>query len=402
MLTLTSSAATEIPVVKTRPGANKRSTWFNSPSNVASMPILPTIRPISPISDAVATQAIGRTPSYNDLCASTNQHQSNADDEVPKKIGRQLSVASSNNHYADIHRELVELTGNSGLASPPNGQKESFFSHLRKRRVRRFPGRQSQTPISPESMDIEAQAGSGLWASNRSSIAVDPTCVPSPNQKVDTYDALSKALRNVQQKLEAGAAQGYETLDEENELLDEVLSSMQNDNRQSRRQSNSTLGVSNPYPPLRRQQAGMLYYFARALHKQHLRRLRQVISNRLRRLTIGLRMSGLLLLLRAFLRPRVAFRQAMDILSICKSYGGKGSQCIYFFVYPSSLRPLSQAATPYGDADNKDDLMRTTLHEAGAPFPVMTSFIARASSCESDFPCILPFVVTLHEMAEDN
>ncbi|KAH6711951.1 hypothetical protein BKA61DRAFT_677164 [Leptodontidium sp. MPI-SDFR-AT-0119] len=72
MLTLTSSAATEIPVVKTRPGANKRSTWFNSPSNVAPMPILPTIRSISPISDAVATQAIGRTLSYNDLCASTN------------------------------------------------------------------------------------------------------------------------------------------------------------------------------------------------------------------------------------------------------------------------------------------------------------------------------------------
>ncbi|CZR52994.1 related to ser/thr protein kinase IME2 [Phialocephala subalpina] len=306
-------AATEIPVAKTRPQANKRSTWNNGPSNVAPMPILPTIKPISPLSDAVTAQASSRTPSYNDPYASTSQRQSNIDDKAAKKIGRQLSVASSNNHYADIHRQQAEmaLTGNSGLASPPNGQKESFFSHLRKR-ARRFSGRQSQTPISPKSMDIEAQAGCGPWASNRSSIVVDGTDLPSPNQKVDTYEALDKALRNVQQNLESpqmgtapmppshlvnpssvlkrhhslpqqprsvdnlrgagpvssrtrrsqvpGGARQYETPDEEDELLDEVLSSthkalkkmdrnsIQNDNRQSLRQSNSTLGLSNPYP----------------------------------------------------------------------------------------------------------------------------------------------------------
>jgi meiosis induction protein kinase IME2/SME1 len=235
------------------------------------------------------------------------------DDKVAKKIGRQLSVASSSNHYADIHRQQAEmaLNGNSGLASPPNGQKESFFSHLRKR-ARRFSGRQTQTPMSPKSMDIEAQAGCGPWASNRSSMVLDGNQVESPAQKVDTYEALDKALRNVQQNLDSsqlpnaptppshlisptsvlkrhhslpqqqarsvdnlrgvgpissrtrrGQNHGvphYETPDEEDELLDEVLSSthkamkrldrnsIHNDTRQPLRQSTSNVGLSNPYP----------------------------------------------------------------------------------------------------------------------------------------------------------
>jgi meiosis induction protein kinase IME2/SME1 len=306
-------AATDIPVTKTRPQAGKRSTWNNGPSNGAPMPILPTIKPISPLSDAVTAQASSRTPSYTDAAG---QKQANLDDKAAKKIGRQLSVASSNNHYADIHRHQAEmaLTGHTGLASPPNGQKESFFSHLRKR-ARRFSGRQSQTPISPKSMDIEAQAGCGPWASNRSSMIVDGT-QESPIQKVDNYEALDKALRNVQQNLDSPhqntapappshlvspssvlkrhhslpqqhprsvdnlrAAAGpissrtrrshvpgttstrqYETPDEEDELLDEVLSStrkamkrmdrnsLQNDTRQPLRQSASNLALSNPYP----------------------------------------------------------------------------------------------------------------------------------------------------------
>ena len=278
------------------------------------MPILPTIKPISPLSDTVTAQASSRTPSYNDSYSNVGQRSSNMDDKVAKKIGRQLSVASANNHYADIHRQQAEmaLNGNTGLASPPNGQKESFFSHLRKR-ARRFSGRQSQTPISPKSMDIEAQAGCGPWASNRSSIVVDNNQVPSPIQKVDTYEALDKALRNVQQNLDSsqsgnapappshlvnpssilkrhhslpqqqarsvdnlrgvgpissrtrrsqipGGARQYETPDEEDELLDEVLSStqkavrrmdrnsVQNDSRQTLRQSSSNLALSNPYP----------------------------------------------------------------------------------------------------------------------------------------------------------
>jgi len=303
----------DIPVTKTRPQPAKRSTWTNGPSNVAPMPILPTIKPISPLSDTVTAQASSRTPSYSDAYNGAGQRVSAMDDKVAKKIGRQLSVASSSNHYADIHRQQAEmaLNGNSGLASPPNGQKESFFSHLRKR-ARRFSGRQTQTPMSPKSMDIEAQAGCGPWASNRSSMVLDGNQVESPAQKVDTYEALDKALRNVQQNLDSsqlpnaptppshlisptsvlkrhhslpqqqarsvdnlrgvgpissrtrrGQNHGvphYETPDEEDELLDEVLSSthkamkrldrnsIHNDTRQPLRQSTSNVGLSNPYP----------------------------------------------------------------------------------------------------------------------------------------------------------
>ena len=205
----------------------------------------------------------------------------------------------------------MALNGNSGLASPPNDHKESFFSHLRKR-ARRFSGRQSQTPISPRSIDIEAQAGCGPWASNRSSMILDSNQLPSLAQKADTYEALDKALRNVQQNLDSsqlptnstppshlispnavlkrhhslpqqqarsadnlrgfgtmsirarrgpqGASQ-YEIPDEEDELLDEVLSSTHNamkridrnsthsdSPRQPLRQSTSNVGLSNPYP----------------------------------------------------------------------------------------------------------------------------------------------------------
>ncbi|KAG4436758.1 hypothetical protein IFR05_007776 [Cadophora sp. M221] len=326
-------AATDVQVTKTRPQPGKRQTWNNGPSNVAPMPILPTIKPISPLSDTVTAQASSRTPSYSDAYASNGQRQSNMDDKVAKKIGRQLSVASSNNHYADIHRQQAEaaLNGNSGLASPPSGQKESFFSHLRKR-ARRFSGRQSTTPMSPKSMDIEAQAGCGPWASNRSSMVVDPAQMPSPIQKVDSYDALDKALRNVQQNLDSpqqgtaptppnhmispssvlkrhhslpqqprsvdnlrgvggpissrtrrsqvpGGARQYETPDEEDELLDEVLSSthkamkkldrnsIQNDARQPLRQSTSNVALSNPYPTPSPSASGNAVLFGQGLHQ---------------------------------------------------------------------------------------------------------------------------------------
>ncbi|KAG9241253.1 putative sporulation protein kinase pit1 [Calycina marina] len=308
------STTNDIPVDKVRPAAGKRTTWNNGPSNVAPMPILPSIKPISPISDAVTAQASSRTPSYGDAYNVPGQRNAAMDDKVAKKIGRQLSVASSNNHYAEIHRQQAEaaLNGSSGLASPPNGQKESFFSHLRKR-ARRFSGRQSQTPMSPKSMDIEAQSGCGPWASNRSSMIIDGNQLVSPAaQKVDTYEALDKALRNVQQNLDAqpsapmppnhvinptgalkrhhsvphqpnhprshdnlraaGSVSGrtrrsqahgvpqYETPEEEDELLDEVLittrkaikrmdrNSYQYEGRQPLRQSASTTAISNPYP----------------------------------------------------------------------------------------------------------------------------------------------------------
>ncbi|KAK3387648.1 kinase-like domain-containing protein [Podospora didyma] len=303
-------AIPEVVVPKAKPAAaSKRTTWA-APSNAAPMPILPTIRPISPLSDAVTAQASSRTPSYNDAYVVATQRNAPVEEKSTKKIGRQLSVASSTNHYAELHRQQAEraLNGNanSGLASPPSGgQKESFFSHLRKR-ARRFSGRH-QTPISPTYDDVEAQAGCGPWASNRSSMVIDnqfPNAVPK-----DTYDSLDKTLRDgphVTHVTEIppappahqispssnlkrhhslphhqprsvdnllGAARGsgpissrtrraqatqgvhqYDAPDEEDELLDEVLTStrrvMKRLERDPRplRQSASNLVLSNPYP----------------------------------------------------------------------------------------------------------------------------------------------------------
>lgn len=184
----------EAGLSKVRAGATKRTTWSNGPSNVAPMAILPTIRPISPTSDAVIAQANNRTPMYNDSYLNAVAARA-AEDKAVKKIGRQLSVASSTNHYADIHRQQAEqaLTGNTGLISPPSAHKESFFSHLRKR-ARRLSGRH-QTPITPAYDDVEAQAGCGPWASSRSSMVIDqlhqgPGPAPATMSKEGLYDSL--------------------------------------------------------------------------------------------------------------------------------------------------------------------------------------------------------------------
>ncbi|KFY33862.1 hypothetical protein V494_07259 [Pseudogymnoascus sp. VKM F-4513 (FW-928)] len=182
--------------VKARPQPSKRSTWSNSPSNAAPMPILPSIKPISPLSDAVTAQGTSRNASFAG-------QRGSAADKASQKIGRQLSVTSNNHYDAEAHRQQAEraLNGNSGLISPPSGQKESFFSHLRKR-ARRFSGRH-QTPMSPTADDLEAQVGCGPWQSNRSSMVMDPTQLPTPSYKVDTHEALDKALRAVQDNLES-------------------------------------------------------------------------------------------------------------------------------------------------------------------------------------------------------
>ncbi|UNI16085.1 Non-specific serine/threonine protein kinase [Purpureocillium takamizusanense] len=287
-----SSTTPEMPSGRTRPGANKRSTWSNGLSNVAPMPILPTIRPISPLSDAVTARANNGLPD-----ASANSRGQ----EKSKKIGRQLSMASTSK-YTELHRQQAEraLNGHTGLASPPSGQKESFFSHLRKR-ARRFSGRH-QTPVSPSYEDMEAQIGCGPWGSNRSSMVVDQQ---NPIPKAEVYESLDKALRDVQNNTDArspiplshqqssgklkrhhslpqhqarsvdnliGAArngpissrtrraqavhgvQQYEAPAEEDELLDEVLTSTQRAMHRMDgagkplRQSASNLGLTTPHP----------------------------------------------------------------------------------------------------------------------------------------------------------
>ncbi|KAG6025074.1 hypothetical protein E4U41_001614 [Claviceps citrina] len=181
----------EVPTTKARAPPVKRSTWTNGLSNAAPMPILPTIRPISPLSDAVTAKA-------------SHGHIEIKLQEKSKKLGRQLSVASSTNNYTEMHRLQTEraLNGETGLVSPPSGQKESFFSHLRKR-ARRFSGRH-QTPVSPSYEDMEAQIGCGPWGSNRSSMVVDQQ--GGQNAKVDVYESLDKALREVQANLDSRSA----------------------------------------------------------------------------------------------------------------------------------------------------------------------------------------------------
>ena len=184
---------------KHRPAATKRATWTNGvPSNGAPIPILPSIRPVSPLSAEVTAQASARA--------------ANNEEKAAKKIGRQLSVASHGNHYADIHRQEAEraLNGQSGLTSP-NGQKESFFSHLRKR-ARRLSGRY-QTPMSPNSDDIEANAGCAPWGttSARQSTVADQTHVAGATSTTSDFSELDKALQHVRDSVEAHAHQAYPT-----------------------------------------------------------------------------------------------------------------------------------------------------------------------------------------------
>jgi meiosis induction protein kinase IME2/SME1 len=179
-----------------RPSANKRATWTNGvlPAGGAPMPILPSIRPISPLSNAVTAEASSRIARPEDMKPEVTE----TDEEKSKKIGRQLSVNSHSNHYADLHRQEAErsLNGGGPLMSPPYGQKESFFSHLRKR-ARRLSGRHGLA--SPNGDDVEANAGAPLW-SNRSSMVVDNVLTESRTQ--NDFTDLGKALQNVRYSLE--------------------------------------------------------------------------------------------------------------------------------------------------------------------------------------------------------
>lgn len=188
----------EIQVQKPRPQPAKRNTWTNGASATAApMPILPSIRPVSPLSNAVTAQAHAGAEPANDM--------------TPKKIGRQLSQASHGNHYADVHRQDAEraLNGNSGLASPTTtSQRESFFSHLRKR-ARRLSGRHG-LPMSPKEDDVEANPGCAPWAHNNGRNSITdvmamhdaPANVPGNTN----FTELDRALQNVRTTLQAADA----------------------------------------------------------------------------------------------------------------------------------------------------------------------------------------------------
>lgn len=182
---------------KSRPVINKRSTWANGAAPVigAPMPILPSIRPISPLSNAVTAQASGRLLRTGDAGV---QGMRKGRDEKVTKIGRQLSLNSHGNHYAD-HQLEGGSNASRGPRSPLSAHKESFFSHLRKR-ARRFSGRNGVP--SPHADDLEANAANGPWV-NRSSIAVDNMC--SDLGPDAGFTDLDKALQSVRYSLERPA-----------------------------------------------------------------------------------------------------------------------------------------------------------------------------------------------------
>ena len=189
------TAAVVPTATKSRPAATKRATWTNgAQANAAPIPILPSMRPASPLPDASNAQAETR-------------RTAETEDRASKKIGRQLSVNSQGNHYADMHRQEAEraLNGGNGLKSPTGASRESFFSHLRKR-ARRLSGR-NQVPPSPNAEDIEANAGCSPWTGNKqlsqdhqsiAPVAADPSTDPN-------FAELDRALRNVRYSIDIAA-----------------------------------------------------------------------------------------------------------------------------------------------------------------------------------------------------
>lgn len=186
----TEAAATNKP----RPTVNKRSTWAHgtAPTIGAPMPILPSIRPISPLSNAVTAQASGHVRPGAYVRAEAAPH---ANEEKAKKIGRQLSMNSHGNHYADSHAERGLNGSRRSPLSPMSAQKESFFSHLRKR-ARRLSGRHGVT--SPHADDLEANVAGEPW-SKRSSIVGD---IGIREVSDNDFTELDKALQSVRYSLE--------------------------------------------------------------------------------------------------------------------------------------------------------------------------------------------------------
>ncbi|KAL4781616.1 kinase-like protein [Aspergillus varians] len=173
----------EAQMLKPKQTTTKRATWAHG----APMPILPSIRPVSPLSNAVTAQA--------NLPARGNSHSNGT--KSSKKIGRQLSL-NSHGHYGDANRQEAEraLNGLGNNSTSTISQKESFFSHLRKR-ARRLSGR------NPNVMndDVEANAGCMPW-SNRSSLALDTANISDTKQNTD-FAELDKALEGVKYSIDA-------------------------------------------------------------------------------------------------------------------------------------------------------------------------------------------------------
>lgn len=183
-------------MTKPKPTMAKQPIWNNAnPLGAAApIPILPSIRPVSPLPDSTTAQA---TPKAVETV-----------ERPSKKLGRQLSVNSSNNHYADHYRQETEKTlvgGGGAVGQAPSATKESFFSHLRKR-ARRFSGRNQ---IAGAGDDLEAQPNgySSVSPSHRSSMILDQTpeeADPNSPSKDSGFAELDSILNNVRYSLEGG------------------------------------------------------------------------------------------------------------------------------------------------------------------------------------------------------
>lgn len=170
---------------KIRPSAIKRATWASGIANYgAPMPILPSIRPISPLSNHVTAQANSETD-HNDL-------------ETTKKMGRQALSPSHGVHRTNSHREDAEraLIGGVDAASPTASNKEGFFAHLRKR-ARRISGRH-QLPLTPRGEDLEANVGCAPWAAARHMPSSEfPSIDPVSKTEFGELDNVMRNLQNV-------------------------------------------------------------------------------------------------------------------------------------------------------------------------------------------------------------
>lgn len=197
-----------------RARSDKRSTWHAPKINSgkggstagAPMMILPSIKPVSPLSDAVSVQA-ARGPREEPVSV-TDRDRKRMEDKTVRKISRQLSVASTNsqNGYNNnaVQEAVDKLNGSvpSGYTSPNGQQKEGFFSHLRKR-ARRLSGRPG-APMSPGEDDLESGISCGMaWGSgpkdggsNRSSILAE---TPSADSSMAGMD---RAINEVNAVLE--------------------------------------------------------------------------------------------------------------------------------------------------------------------------------------------------------
>ncbi|QQK42692.1 Meiosis induction protein kinase (Ime2), putative [Penicillium digitatum] len=261
---VTQATVPEIPSVKPRPANPKRATWAHG----APMPILPSIRPVSPLSNSVTAQA-NATVAHSEASKSSNTSASS-------KIGRQLSLNSHGNHYSDQNRlEAERILNGSGTHTPTT--KESFFSHLRcipwsNRSSVALDGPTSEPKQGSDSAELDKTPQCAKYSLDSSTLSNVPVHLNNsadghtkrqsmPQVTGNTPAPISSRTRRAMQ-MSTHPVHRYETPEEEDELLDEVLNSASKAARRLaltqsmaadshsgvRRQSENSRTLQNPYP----------------------------------------------------------------------------------------------------------------------------------------------------------